>query len=235
MVLAIVHWQTAANIRLRNGGHDNDETNDLFARSKNHYLYALSHFYELNSSCSVEDLQALGLILQHMRAFPKPGRSWLMARSAMAMCIELGLHRKSSNWRPDGPEPNCIEIEMRKRIFWCILTLEVSLAGKLGRPMSLREGDWDVDYPERVEDESITETGILNTSVPDECSIDVAIAMFKHTAITMKIHSTLYGAIRPSIDKYVSLVEDLERDLSTWREKCDYCKSLCPLLWDVQG
>lgn len=237
MVLAIMQWQKAADDRLKNRGELTTNAHDLFRKSKDHYHYCLSHMYELNSSASLEDLQALALIVQHLRSFPKPGRSWLMARYVMSLCIELGLHRSISKWNPGGEKPNAIELEMRKRVFWCVMTIESSLAAKLGRPISLREGDYDVEYPERAEDDDITETGIQKTIAPEEeCSLDIALELFKFSKIAISIHSTLYGAVRPSVDRYVPFVEDLEQQLRQWKDNlpptlCEFNVDNCLVLF----
>jgi len=149
-----------------------------------------------------------------------------LSRMAVSMCLELGLHRSSKKWSYDHTNTNLIEIELRKRVFWCILTLEVSLASRLGRPMSIREGDFDVEYPERIDDEYILENEILKPEDGHEdCEFDVAIEMFKHATLTIQIHCTLYSVARPSRDKYVALVEDIEGKLKKWRDNRP--KSLC--------
>lgn len=219
MVLAIMQWQKASDDRLKNRGELTANAHNLFCKSKDNYHFSLSHIYELVASVTLEDLQALALIVQHMRAFPKPGRGWLMARYVMSLCIEVGLHRSINKWNPGGEKPNYIDVEVRKRVFWCMMAMESSLAAKLGRPITLREGDYDAEYPERIDDNEITETGIQKTLAPeDECTLDIALEMFKLTNVTMKIHSTLYGAIRPSVDKYVLLVEEIEQQLRQWKD-----------------
>lgn len=92
--------------------------------------------------------------------------------------------------------------------------------------MSIRDGDFDVEYPERVDDQFITEKEIIRTEDGVEaCEFDVAIEMFKHTSLTIQIHSTLYGVTRPSRDQYVNLVADMENKLQIWRD--NHPKSLC--------
>ncbi|TGZ76334.1 hypothetical protein EX30DRAFT_367478 [Ascodesmis nigricans] len=223
MVFAIMYWQNAAHTRLQ-GGKNAPSSDSMFAESKRHYHYAISHFFELHSSSSFEDVQAFALILQHMRSFPKPGQSWFVARIATTMCVELGLHRSTKNWKHDGPKPSVIEIEMRKRVFYCILSLEVAFTGKLGRPMSIQDTDWDVELPERVEDEDITENGIINSQHPKECSIDVGLDLFRHAVMTIKIHTTLYCSKRPNLDKlYVEKVNELEHELEKSQGESDLC------------
>ncbi|CUS13548.1 unnamed protein product, partial [Tuber aestivum] len=218
MVFAIVHFQNASRDRMKNRGHSTPASTEVMQRSRNHYHYALSFFYGLLSHSTLEDLQAIGLILQHLRAFPKPGGSWLLSRIAISLCFELGLHRSPKKWVYPGSTQNTIEIELRKRIFWSILTLETSLSSRLGRPMSIRAVDYDVEYPERIDDEYITESGFIKRDESvGECSFDVAIEMFKFTTLYIEMLGTLYTPARPSTEKYVSLVQDLEAKLDAWR------------------
>ncbi|KAA8911846.1 fungal-specific transcription factor domain-containing protein [Sphaerosporella brunnea] len=220
MVFAIVHFQNAANDRMKNRGQMSQASREVMERSRRHYHYATSLVYDLLSGSSLEDLQAIGLILQHVRAFPKPGGSWLLSRVAVSMCLELGLHRSVKKWAYDHANTNYIEIELRKRVFWCILALEVSLASRLGRPMSIRKGDFDAEYPTKIDDDYILESEILKREDGvEDCEFDIAIEMFKHTTLTIQIHSTLYGTTRPPRDKYVSLVEDIEAKLNKWRDE----------------
>lgn len=220
MVFAIVHFQNATRDRMKSRGHSTPAEIEVMHRSRLHYHYALSFFYGLLSHTTLEDLQAIGLILQHLRAFPKPGGSWLLSRIAISLCFELGLHRSPQKYVLPGSTQNFIEMELRKRIFWSILTLEVSLSARLGRPMAIREADYDVEYPERIDDEYITESGILKREEStDDCAFDVAIEMFKFTALYIEVLATLYAPARPSREKYVALVQDLEAKLMKWRDQ----------------
>lgn len=211
-----------------NRGHNTTLSTETMQRSRMHYHYALSFFYGLLNTSGLEDLQAIGLILQHIRGFPKPGGSWLLSRIAISMCFELGLHRSPKKWAYSG-STNPIDIELRKRVFWSILTLEVSLSARLGRPMSIRETDFDVEYPERLDDEFITETGYVKREDGNEdCAFDVSIEMFKFTSLYIEMLGTLYAPARPSREKYVSLVEELEGKLIKWKEQAPKSLSKFP-------
>lgn len=70
MVFAIVHFQNAASDRMKNRGQVSQSSRDVMESSRRHYHYAISLLYNLLSGSSLEDLQAIGLILQHLRAFP---------------------------------------------------------------------------------------------------------------------------------------------------------------------
>lgn len=228
MIFAIVDFQNASQDRMVNRGHNTTLSSETMQRSRMHYHYALSFFYGLLNTSGLEDLQAIGLILQHIRGFPKPGGSWLLSRIAISMCFELGLHRSPKKWAYSG-STNPIDIELRKRVFWSILTLEVSLSARLGRPMSIRETDFDVEYPERLDDEFITETGYVKREGGNEdCAFDVSIEMFKFTSLYIEMLGTLYAPARPSREKYVSLVEELEGRLIKWKEQAPKSLSKFP-------
>lgn len=97
--------------------------------------------------------------------------------------------------------------------------MEVSLSGKLGRPMGITEADYDTELPRRVDDEYITEGGILKPAGVEGCSFDVGIELFKVVPLYIEINCHLYAVKRPSRDKYVELVESLEKRLVQWRNQ----------------
>ncbi|KAF8463140.1 fungal-specific transcription factor domain-containing protein [Kalaharituber pfeilii] len=214
MMVAICYFQTGTRDRTAS-----TTTSKRMEKSFEHYHFSLTHFYSLLRSASIEDLQALCMIIQHIRSFPKPGASWFLARIVMSLAMELGLHRSSKKWHTHRRQ-NCIEDEMRKRVWWCIWTVETSLCAKLGRPMCLTEADYDIELPERVDDEYLTADGYLTRPEGVKgCSFDVGIEFFKVIPLYVEINSTLYAVVRPSRDKYVELVEQLEKRLIVWRDQ----------------
>ena len=76
----------------------------------------------------------------------------MFTNGVLGLAIELGLHRSASAWQGDAAESDPHIIEMRKRIFWSLLVIHVSLSGKLGRPMPLRMEDFDIEIREIVAD-----------------------------------------------------------------------------------
>jgi hypothetical protein len=91
-------------------------------QSNLHYHYSLGMFYQLSCSHTVQDVQALALICGHLRNFPKPGASWMLTQTTLALAIELGLHRSAKRWAAEAM-PNPLDVEMRKRIFWSIMMI----------------------------------------------------------------------------------------------------------------
>lgn len=210
MVFAIMFFQYAAR-----NWEDAAQQASLNQQSNMHYHYSLSMFYQLACSHTVQDVQALTLICAHLRNFPKPGASWILCQTTMSLAIELGLHRSAKRWAPDAT-PNRLDIEIRKRTFWAILTIHVTLSGKLGRPMPFRYEDFDVEMPEPIDDELLSENG-LDTSRPGRCMHEIGLHAIRIIPLYMELYSTIY-AVRRHPDNYIGTISKLEAKLRTWKE-----------------
>jgi hypothetical protein len=200
---------------VRNSDDDAQRTT-LNEQSNMHYHYALGHIYQLTSNHTFQDVQALTLLCSHLRNFSKPGASWVLTQTTIALAIELGLHRSCKRWAPEFiPDP--LEVEMRKRTFWGLLIIQITLSGKLGRPMPLRLNDFDVEMPEPVDDELLSEKG-LDTSKPGECVHKVGLTAFKILPLYIEMYTIVYS-IRRSPETYVSEVLRLEAKLRVFEDE----------------
>ncbi|KAI9823247.1 MAG: hypothetical protein M1826_000190 [Phylliscum demangeonii] len=211
MVFAIMYFQYAAR-NAEGAGHE--ELNTISNRS---YHYALSFYHRLVASHTLQDVQALALICSHMRNFPKPAASWMVTSSTFTLALELGLHRSVSRWGNAGPPKNVLEVEMRKRVFYALLSILVTLSGKLGRPMPIRLTDMDVEYPEPVDDELLSEDGI-DRARPGKCAYLIGIEVYKAAVLFLELFSSLYAVKRPE-QNHIALVTSLELKLTRWREQ----------------
>ncbi|KAF2236471.1 hypothetical protein EV356DRAFT_482228 [Viridothelium virens] len=172
--------------------------------SNNHYRHSVGRFIELGRGHLIEDLQAVAMICVHMRLFPKPGGAWSVCTLALSISIEMGLHRSAKAWSPTTPKTDVLQIELKKRIFWTILMMQVNLGGKLGRPMSLRLEDIDVEFPEP-----------MNDNLPDEppkCSFKLGIQAFRCASLYLRMYSSIY-TIKAPLRSYEPAVRKLEREL----------------------
>ncbi|KAF8865237.1 hypothetical protein BDZ45DRAFT_580482 [Acephala macrosclerotiorum] len=211
MVFAIMFFQYAAR-----NWEDPVQQANLTHSSNMHYHYSLSKFYQLSCSHTFADVQALTLICAHLRNFPKPGASWILTQTTISLAIELGLHRSAKQWAPDSI-PNPLDIEMRKRTFWALLAIHVTLSGKLGRPMAFRLEDYDVEMPEEVDDELLSENG-LDTSRPGKCLHNIGLHAIRILPLFMELYATIYAVQRPKPEAYISTINSLESKLRTWKE-----------------
>jgi hypothetical protein len=210
MLFAIMFFQYAAR-----NSENTGQQSDLNTKSNLHYHYALGFFFDLLVSHTLQDVQALTLFCSHLRSFPKPGASWTISNTALSQAIEQGLHRSSKRW-VKSEQQNPLEEEMRKRVFYAVLSIQILLSGKLGRPISMRLEDFDVELPEAVDDEFISATGI-DRSRSSTCSFQIGLEAMKYQLLCSELYSTLYTVKRKS-STYEETVLRLEGKLKKWQD-----------------
>lgn len=194
---------------------DTAQRTNLNHQSNMHYHYALGLVYQLTRGHTFQDVQALTLLCSHLRNFPKPGASWLLTQTTISLAVELGLHRSCKRWSAEFiPDP--LEVEMRKRTFWGLLTIQVTLSGKLGRPMPLRLDDFDVEMPDPIDDELLSEKG-LDTSKPGKCLHHVGLAGFRIAPLYIEMNTTVYS-VRRNPEAYVSDVHRIEARIRAYED-----------------
>lgn len=209
-VFAIMFFQYSAR-----NWEDTAQRAHLNAQSNMHYHYALGLVYQLTRSHTFQDIQALTLMCSHLRNFPKPGASWLLTQTTISLAIELGLHRSCKRWAPEFI-PNPLEVEMRKRVFWGLLAIQITLSGKLGRPIPMRIDDFDVEIPEPVDDELLSEKG-LDTSKSSKCIHRIGLAAFSIVPLYMEMYTTVYS-VRRNAERYVSDVHRIEARIRAYED-----------------
>jgi hypothetical protein len=144
--------------------------------------------------------------------FPKPDSSSILASYSVNLAIEMGYHR---TWRKPGEGTN-LENELRKRVWWTILSTAVVLNGRMGRPMPIRLEDMDVEFPELIPDEQLTEDGV-DTSRPGRCDYDIGVASSRMSTLYLEMFANIYCA-KKDPKRYLAIVEGLEKQLQSWRE-----------------
>lgn len=213
MVFAVMFFQYAAR-----NWENADQRSELNHSSNLHYHYALGFFAQLVANLNLQKVQALAIICLHLRSFPKPGACWKMTAITLNLAIDLGLHRSAREWVSPSSVTGPLEAEMRKRVFWSILTIHISVSGKLGRPMALRSDDFDVEIPDAIDDELIDEGG-LDTSRPSKCAFLVSIEEFKSMTILMDLYNIIYAVKRTSPEVYVNTVRQLNHRMQQWYDQ----------------
>lgn len=202
MVFAMMYYQ----FRVRDGG-DLERKSQMNDISNRHYHWCIQKLWDISSDLSLTAVQALAMISIHCRSFPKPGPAWLMMGLAWNRAIELDLNR--AFLRPG--EPTTLENEMRKRTWWSLFAVVVTLSGRLGKPVPIRSEDIDVGFPEVVADECLTAEGIIDSGRPGDCHWLVGSEMFKFTVMYMDMWNEVYS-VNQTPKAYMASVRRLERE-----------------------
>jgi hypothetical protein len=135
----------------------------------------------------------------------------------------MGLHRNLTyNFNP-------IERETRRRAFWIIRKLDIYVAALLGFPKMLSEQDVDQELPMEVDDEYITETGILPMP-PGKLSVftasnahtrlmEILAKVIREIYPTKVVEQCIPGSSRPTQVISHATIKEIECDLQDWLDK----------------
>ena len=190
---------------------------DMANKSYEHYHHAIGFIPKLMIENTLEAMQALVMIANHVREFPLPELGWLVATSTFNRLVKLNYHRSPSSGQPWAAGKSFLEIEMRRRVFWSAMMILIPVAGRLGRPMPVRIQDFDVEIPLAIDDQQVVATGIGDPK-QGHCSFLVALEGFKVVPIFMELYSFLYAA-RKSPEDYVEFIRKAEARITRWAKE----------------
>lgn len=78
----------------------------------------------------------------YLLAHSRLNHCWTLFGTTVHLAFALGIHRKSYV-DPKSTAVDYVELESRKRTFWCSYSLSMYLSAALGRPMAFHENDYD--------------------------------------------------------------------------------------------
>ncbi|KAL5333333.1 putative transcriptional activator protein acu-15 [Aspergillus crustosus] len=186
-------------------------------------LYISAHMYidHVLQGENLETIQAILCCAVYSLRSSIGTSHWKLAGLALRHCIDLGYHRNSKRLRTTASP---LQLELRKRVFWCAYAMESQAAVMLGRPQGIPYQEVDAEYPMDIDDSHITETKIRGTprSLPTDPSTVVtkAIHTFRIRRLLGRIHSSLYSNSTPccSGKHYQEYqIQHLRSELELWR------------------
>ncbi|KAJ5605979.1 hypothetical protein N7510_008760 [Penicillium lagena] len=178
------------------------------------YSDALQYVPTMCEARSVQNIEAmLLLVVYHLRTASSHGM-WYMIGLAMRTAIDLGLHRKANeiNMHP-------FTVQMRRRLFWTVYYLERVVCMSLGRPFSISDRHIDLDLPVDVDDD-IQDPAVLTgpQDVTRKTTLTFAIYLFKLRRIDSRIQNKIYRADR-SLFSLQSKMDPLYLELQEWKNE----------------
>ncbi|KAJ5157920.1 uncharacterized protein N7482_009020 [Penicillium canariense] len=184
------------------------------------YVSAELHIGHVLALDNLEAIQAVLCCAMYSIRSPIGPSVWKLSGLALRHCIELGYHRSANRFR-SSTSP--LQLELRKRVFWCAYGLDCSSAITLGRPLGIAYEDVDVEYPMDIDDFHLTNTSIYETpqtSSPEPTTnMSRAIHTFRLRRIWARIHTALYSDSRlhsPANSTYHDPIHDLRVQLDNW-------------------
>lgn len=83
-----------------------------------------------------------------MSPSPASHSNYAIVGHGIRLAQDLGAHRRTTY-----PATPTVESELRKRAFWLLVAMDRGMCSILGRPCSIQDEDFDVDYPIECDDE----------------------------------------------------------------------------------
>ncbi|KAI1420474.1 transcriptional regulatory protein GAL4 [Xylaria sp. FL1777] len=140
---------------------------------------------------------------------------WSLFGTVSHLILALGLNRTTCP-KKTNDESRIVEVECRRRTFWCAYTLDAFLSVALGRPRSFHDDDINAELPACLEDDELTKPGVSTPrTLPSR--MFAPLAHIKLARIIGRIVRELYSIQPISVGRRTMLTERISKDLSDWR------------------
>ena len=150
------------------------------------YFWAARELVDVTDCREITSLQAIVFIVLFLQCSAKLSKCYAFIGVAMRSALRMGLHRSlKSKFIP-------IEAEVRKRVFFVIRQMDITVGTMLGLPLSLSDDDMDQDLPSELNDECITAAGYLPMSRGSISVMAAANANFRLVDVVSKISKRIY-------------------------------------------
>ncbi|ESZ92229.1 hypothetical protein SBOR_7394 [Sclerotinia borealis F-4128] len=158
-----------------------------------YYLAAMGYIEEVIRPKDIKTLQCLVLIAQYSMLTPTRTAIYYIVGLATRLCQQLGLaEEKTITQGVSLGLVNALQLDMRRRLAWIVLSMELGLAQSMGRPNAFAIGKdhLDIQFFETVDDEYITADGILPGPMSEKKRL--AIHFFHMRLLQAEIRRMLY-------------------------------------------
>lgn len=188
-----------------------------------YYLAALPFLSDAIQKRDISTLQCFALIAQYSLLTPTRTAAYWVVGFAVKLCQDLGLcEEETLSKPPSGGRPNTLEIDMRRRLYWIITSMEYGLSHSLGRPSAfgVTVDNINVKFFELCDDQFITPDGLLPGHHPimKKC---IAIHFLKMRLLQAEIRRTLYLRKRESpVHDQDPWFHDMLRKIDDWVQNC---------------
>ncbi|KAL4781789.1 fungal-specific transcription factor domain-containing protein [Aspergillus varians] len=142
---------------------------------------------------------------------------WSLFGTAARLAIAIGLHR--GRRRELTGSADLVEQECRKRVFWCMYSLDNYLSAALGRPRIFHDDEIDQELPTIANDSQITPGGIAPAASNAQSIMLAPVYHTKLSKIISGILRDLYGIRRVTLQSQSAAAAKYGAELAQWRNK----------------
>ncbi|KAF1990749.1 hypothetical protein K402DRAFT_324122 [Aulographum hederae CBS 113979] len=186
-----------------------------------YYLAALKYLEPAVKPMNIKTIQCFTLIAGYSLLTPTRTAVYYVIGLAVRLAQALGLNEEKTITRGlNGKQADPLDIDMRRRIFWIVLVMELGLSHSLGRPsiLATAQEHIDVDFFQVVDDEYISANGIT-PSAPPSLKKWIAIHFFRMRLLQLEIRRKLYQRKRSEPkDDQDPWFKEMEAKMVSWRD-----------------
>jgi galactonate dehydratase len=140
---------------------------------------------------------------------------WSLFGTTARLAIAIGLHRGRRRERTASID--FVEQECRKRVFWCMYSLDNYLSAALGRPRIFHDDEIDQEFPATANDSQITPSGIAPAMSSAQSIMLAPVYHAKLSRIISGILRDLYGIRRVTLHSQSVAAAKHGAELDQWR------------------
>ncbi|KAM0449462.1 hypothetical protein ACHAO4_007480 [Trichoderma viride] len=156
----------------------------------------------LMSEWRIEKVQALLLGARFLQSSSYSDECWTVLGLAIRIAYDLELHRP-----PDPEKFDCIDQEVRKRVWYACFGLDQLLSMIYGRPAATSTATFSTPLPEDLDDDCIRPNQLLYPSVQTTTSMSFFLQVSK---LYRLLEATMMLGGQPSLSDLVRLDEEFE-------------------------
>ncbi|KAL4805580.1 hypothetical protein BDV18DRAFT_165807 [Aspergillus unguis] len=142
---------------------------------------------------------------------------WSLFGTTARLAIAIGLHR--GRRRELTSNVDLIEQESRRRVFWCLYSLDNYLSAALGRPRIFHDDEIDQELPAIANDSQISPSGILPPNSSGQSIMLAPVYHAKLSRIISGILRDLYGIRRATLQSQSEAARKYGSALVQWRNE----------------
>ncbi|KAL7807135.1 fungal-specific transcription factor domain-containing protein [Trichoderma aethiopicum] len=194
-ILNMICALAAAHSRQRHGDSD--------TMSRKYYNTAMQLMQpNILSDWKIEKVQALLLGARYLQSSSYSDECWTVLGLAIRFAYDLELHRP-----PDPEQFDCVEQEVRKRVWYACFGLDKLFSMMYGRPAATSTATFSTPLPEDLDDDCIRPNRLLFPSVQTTSSMSFFLQVSKLYRI---LESTTLLGDQPALADFVRLDEEFE-------------------------
>ncbi|KAL9945810.1 hypothetical protein D7B24_009319 [Verticillium nonalfalfae] len=162
---------------------------------------------------TVSLVQAFIIFLGLARRHDSPRYVWMMTGLAARMAVAVGLHRDGTHFAHLSP----YEVEMRRRVWWCLCLLDIRAAEDQGTEFSIADGAFDTRMPINVADADMRPAMRAPPVARDhDTDMSFAVACYRTCRVTRQIMTARTADGGPDAAAQHRLLDAFRTDFATW-------------------